>query len=1634
MQEETTDELYRTARTSVQRRWNDDRTTTIRKVLSGPDASRRAAHEKALLERLDGVIGVPRIADEQVDVDTVAMVDAGGTPLRARGLPLAVGPAVTLAIRLAEIVAEVHRHGVVHKDINPDNILIDRTGRPILIDFDIATTFAQEQPGFVHENEIAGTLPYLAPEQTGRTGRLVDQRADLYGLGTTMYELLTGHPPFGSADRDPLELLHDLLARVPDRPDRADSAVPVVLADVVMRLLAKEPDHRYQSADGVLYDLRRIHDGAIHAFPLGERDFPQRIAPPSRLVGRDAEIATLHAAFDECLVGQSRAVLISGAPGVGKSALIDELRTVVTVGGGWLVTGKFDQYRRDAGADAMWQALGGIARLLLAEPEQTLSTIRADLLRALGANAGILAAQLPQFQALLDVAPEYDLADPANTQPRLTQAALELLRIVAHPSQPVVIVVDDLQWAGASTIGLIDVLLSDPALLGVLLVGAYRPADVDHTHPLAAMFSRWENSSLAPRQLRLENLQPADQYTLVGDILRLEPQKAQRLADEIGTRAHGNPFDTVELINALRTDGILRSDEHGWHWDQAALRGHVRSGDVLDVLTARIDRLPGQAAGLLTIMACLGGEVALPALAVAAGRPAGEVTADLLGALEDGLLVMSLEDQTLRFRHDRIQQAAFARGATDLHLPVARRLAAVPELAGIAAEQYLAADAAPADDAERARIVELYRAAAGAARLTNNQPLRERYLRAAQALVPPSDTATLADLIAEHHTVLYTLGRLDEADDAFDWLTRHRPGPLVNCDAVCAQIASLTIRRRPHDAVRLGLTALRELGVEPPGPDRIGAEIDRGIDATYRWLAGSTAEQEMLRPETTDPGQMAQARIINRTIPPAYFSEQFPVMAWMIGRAVEMWAAQGPTAALVGPLAHLGFVLIPMRGDHAAGNQAVGRVLAVSEHHGWEPETSQCRFVFALSSSHWFQPLEHSLRQARLARDGLVRAGDPVEAVFTFYITAPNALDCTPTIEGYRAIIEDALDFATRTCNDSIVKVLLPYRQLVRALCGQTVQLLDDADFDHVRYLAETSLSPTAIGYYQIVRGVLGMITGDRELVAEASEAALGVAENSDVNYVKVLSVLFHGVCLAERIRSSGPAPEVLEQLDRQRAWMAARAAQSPENTLHLAHLLDAERAWAVGDPGAAIAAFDAAHAAVARVERPWHRAVITRRAADFYTAHGAPLTAVQLRAACLRTLTRWGATGIAARLLADWPAIADLDQTATPATSRAESLDLLAVVRAGQALSGETELGRLRERVGDVLGALAGADRVLMAVRDETTEEWLLPGPDGADITLAAAGARGLIPLAAVRYAQRTGEPLTIDDVTSHELCTRERYADTHQRSSLLIVPITSHGVQRALLILENSLARGAFTVSRLEAVQLIAGQLTVAIDNALLYASLERKVAERTEALENARQQLEILTITDALTGLANRRHLEDSLENEWRRQLRAGMPLAIAMLDVDFFKKYNDRYGHPAGDECLRRVAATIGAHTRSTDIAARYGGEEFCIVMADTDLESAAAAAERVRSMVAALDIEHADSPSGKVTVSIGVAAELPRADALPEFLLKAADNALYDAKHGGRDRVAGNPPAPGVTGRPDSGSPPGDGGSSPDIGG
>ncbi|HET9517120.1 MAG TPA: AAA family ATPase, partial [Actinoplanes sp.] len=664
----------------------------IRKVPRGPDADRRLRHELAMLQRLRGVPGVVQLAAGAADdPGALLLADAGGLCLARVATPLPITRLMKLAVALARAVAGMHARGVMHGNICPANIVLDRDDSPCLVDFGLATVMTETHPAFGPAGEIAGDLAYLAPEQTGRTGRSADERADLYALGATLYELATGAAPFERGD--PLRLVHDHLARVPVPPAVAHPAVPEPLSDIILHLLEKEPDHRYQTADGLAYDLQRLHDvlptAASPALPVGTRDTPLRLAPPSRLVGRDAQTAAMAAAFADALVGDCRAVLLTGAAGVGKTALVDQLRPVVTGHDGWFVAGRFDMYRRDLRSDAVHQALRALARLLLAEPDAELTEIRERIVRALGPNAALIAAVVPEFAAVLSVPP--DPGDPLTAQARAQWATVQVLRAVASPKRPIVMFVDDLQWAGRPSLGLFDMLLSAAPVDGLLLVGAHRT--VESPHPLAAMLARWPGQDDV-RRLRLADLAPRDVETMLAEMLHLDANRAAALARLITPLAGGNPVETVELLNALRQNALLTATADGWRWDEEAVRTHLAVADPDRLLTARFEALPGPTRQLMRAMACLGGRAEPGLLATATATPPELVEQLLAPAQDEGLLVATPgPDAVVQFRHDRAREAALTGVDVSqqraLHLAMARRLAGVAKLFAVAAQQYL---------------------------------------------------------------------------------------------------------------------------------------------------------------------------------------------------------------------------------------------------------------------------------------------------------------------------------------------------------------------------------------------------------------------------------------------------------------------------------------------------------------------------------------------------------------------------------------------------------------------------------------------------------------------------------------------------------------------------------------------------------------------------------------------------------------------------------------------------------------------------------------------------------------------------------------------------------------------------------
>jgi signal transduction histidine kinase len=1441
-----TDVIHESDRTRVTRLFLAER-TVIRKEPLGPGAEERLRHEVALLERLRGVAGVVQLVETPRHQGSIQLADVGDTNLTAVAKPLPVDDLIGLGCELARVVAEMHRRGVLHRDITPANIVLSRDGAPWLVDFALATPSAEIRPEFTHPSEIVGTLAYLAPEAMGRTARSVDQRADLYALGATLYELATVQPPFGTGD--PLTLIHDHLARPPVPPAEVNPAVPGPLSEIVLHLLEKEPDHRYQTAEGLVHDLERVREAQARPVAvdvrIGERDVSPRLSPPSRLVGREAEVAALEEAFEEALAGRCRGVLVGGAPGVGKTALVDQLRPVVTGGDAWFVAGKFDQYRRDLEFDAVNQAFRALGRLLLAEPEDELEGVRGRLVDAVAPNAGLLTAAVPEFASLLAVPP--DPGDPLTAQVRAQRVAVQVLRAVASRQRPVVLFLDDLQWAGRTPLGTVDLVLGEEPVEGLLLVAAYRAGEVDAAHPLAAPLSRWREQA-GVRHLRLEDLPVPGLVALVAEMLHADPAAAAGLVEVIGPHTSGNPYETVQLLDALRRDGLLTATPAGWRWDTAAVRAHLGRSEVAGLLAARVDALPAPSRQVVEAMACLGGRAEVKVLQTVTAASAGGVEQRLAPALDEGLLAVDPGPHAaVRFRHDRIREDIL-RGIDPqrrrgLQLAMARRLARVPEWFAVAAEQYLPVVDAVDDPAERRVVVGLLRRAADQARLIGDYALVNALLAGAPGLIAPDETATLIEVRTARHATLFSLGRLEEADEEYRTIEQLATTALERADATCVQVHSLTHRKRYAEALGLGLDSLRRLGITAPAADRLAAGLDRQFDHLYRWLDRTDAADDLVRPEITNPTLLAATGLLNAILPTAYVTGDHATHAWLCLEGARIWLEHGPARTLVGPASHTAFAAVAQRGNYAAGYRALRRIVALGEARGYEPDVSQARHLFALLS--WCaEPIENSVRVAQQARRGLIAVGDLAYAGYTYFPGVYHRLDCEPSLDAFVAEVEAGLAFVRRTGSEQVAQWLDIHRWLAgvlrgeRAAAGEAVSVDGYAD------------NPQAPVYAHVAHAIAAAVFDDPVGLARHTAAVMPLLPVALGFYPTALARLLRGLALAGQARATDGAERggLLSELDEMTRWLAARAADAPDNFLHLQRLLEAERAWAAGDFRAAVLAFDAAWREAARRQRPWHRALIAERAARFHLDYGVEQTGVDLLALARHEYAAWGATAKVAQL--DW-AYPDLRQptdatagggAAPPAglsrrrvTVTTGTIDLLGILSASQALSSETSIERLHARVAEVLSAMTGATGVHLLLWSEDRQEWLLPAAgDGTRHERA-------VPLSVLRYAQRTAEPLVVADATRDDRFVRDPYFAGTDGCSVLAVPIISRGKPRAVLLLENRLIRGAFTTERLDAVKLIAGQLAVSLDNAQLYAELTASRARVIAAADQARRRIE-------------------------------------------------------------------------------------------------------------------------------------------------------------------------------------------------
>ena len=916
---------------------------------------------------------------------------------------------------------------------------------------------------------------------------------------------------------------------------------------------------------------------------------------------------------------------------------------------------------------------------------------------------------------------------------------------------------DDLQWAARTPLGVVDLMLSEEPVEGLLLVGAYRDGDVDAAHPLAASLSRWQDQD-GVRRLRLDNLPVSGSALMMAEMLRVDPPAAAGLAEMVQPHTSGNPYETVELLDALRRDSVLAATAAGWRWDAGAAPGPAGLPRQLGCQRrASTTCQQGLARWWKRWRAWAGG----PNWACCRPPPASRRMwwARLWRPpwTRGCWWPSPARIRRYGFADDRIREVILdgvdpGRQRT-LRLAMARRLAGVPELFAVAAEQYLPVVGAVEDPGERRQVVGLLRRAAGQARLTGDYALVNTLLAAALQLIDPGETATLIEVLTARHAALYCLGRLDESDEVYRTIAGLCPTALGRADATALQVTGLTHRNRLTEAIELSLESLRDLSIAIPAADRISAEVEHQFDYLYRWLDHADAADDLARPEITDPALLAATRLIDAVLTAAYLVPDVSLLAWLSLEAVRIWIEQGTARTLVGPASIVAFAATALRGDDAAGYRAMLRILALGEARGYEPETSRVRVPFALMAC-WFEPLENGVRVGQRAKEGLLAGGDLANVGYSYYTTVHYMLDCEPSLDTYAAEVEAGLAFAQRTGSEQTIQWLDSCQWLAGVLRGEIGAAAGEA-LPVNRYAG----NPVALLHAHLSQAVVATIFGDPAALDRHTAAAMPLIPANVGNYSTAVARLLRGLALAGQARATGGDERggLLAELDEVIRWLAARAVDAPDNFLHLLRLLEAERAWADGDFQAAVLAFDAARreAAQRQRQRPWHRALIAERAARFYLAHGVEHAGYDLLAQARQEYLAWGATAKVNQLDWAYPGLrpqpgstgehgagqpADRSDRRSAVTTG--TIDLLGILSASQALSSETSIGRLHAGVVQVLSAMTGATGVHLLLWSDDRRDWLLPAPDsdGGTIPVSGTGHERVMPMSVLRYAQRTG------------------------------------------------------------------------------------------------------------------------------------------------------------------------------------------------------------------------------------------------------------------------------------------------------
>ncbi|MCP4150386.1 MAG: AAA family ATPase, partial [bacterium] len=1400
-----------------------------------------------------------------------------------------------IAIQLTGILANIHKKNIIHKDINPSNMVYNpESGEVKIIDFNISEFASNKTAEVLTSNLIEGTLTYISPEQTGRMARAIDYRSDFYSLGVTFYEMVLRRIPFKSVDF--MELVHSHIARTPEAPARIDHHVPKPVSEIIMKLLAKMPEDRYQSLAGLRFDLKEClrqltETGNIKPFELGEKDISERFFIPEKLYGRENELNKLMAAFQKAAAGTAEMLLVGGYSGIGKTVLVDQIHRPVLDMHGYFIFGKFDRLKRDIPYLSLIQAFQELVKQILTETEDSIAQWRQKLLAALGQTGAVITDVIPEVELIVGEQEKVPELPPTESQNRFNLTFQAFLQVFAAAGHPLVIFLDDLQWADYASLKLLELFISDTRSKHMLLLGAYRDNEVTPGHPLLSTIAEIEK---AGKEISSISLKPLDQLNinqLVADTLNVEKAEADELARLCAQKTIGNPFFLKQFLHALHEKQLIRfnSEKAKWEWDMTQIPQMEITDNVVHLMTDKIRKLSQNAQEILQFAACIGSRFDLKTLAVVSGKPEHDIMGSLWEILEKGLIVSlgSYKDASAyknryKLLHDRVQQAAYSMiddvKTKKLHLRIVRlMLDSMDEeeledrLFDVMMQLNLGVDLVSTTK-ERIRVAELNLTAGKKAKASAAQEPALAHFKIARELLKKEKNSwqkhynlTIA-LYKEAAEAAYLSGDYVLMEELVDVVLIRSQTLADKVKAYEIRIHSFTARNQLTNSLQAALNVLMLLGVEfPESPTQ--EDIMAALGVTMGLLKDKPIESLADLPVMTDPDKLSVMRILASMADTAYAGAP-ELFALMVLKMVDLSVQYGNSPAASAGYVLYAIILCGVVGDIESGYLFGKLALQLLEKFGVLEYESRTRFMANCFIRHWKENLRETIKPLVDAYQKGVVTGDLAYATYSGFHSCIYSLFAGRDLNNLEEQMgQFALAFE-RYKQVTTKQYHAAYHQGVENMVkgAKEPHLLKGDIYDEDEmFPRHTAVNDKgALFHARLSKMMLSLLFEEYhhgiECSGKAEQCLDGVTSSMEFSlfffYDSLLQLAVYDEL--DKDKQKAVMEKVVANQEKIKTWANFASA----NYLHKFYLVEAERERVLDDFAAAAELYDKAIDLAEKNKYINDAALGNKLASLFYLKRNKSTIARAYMEEAHYGYGKWGAVAMLKLLKKKYSKLLTYSgsknavksssvlntfisnsTTATTSTS-ADMLDISSVLKASVAISGEIVLEKLLKKMMDLAIENGGAQKgcLILQKDDKFVVEVAVDICKDAMRVLQSEAVEesDAVSLPIINYVARTGENVVLKDAAHHGKFIRDPYIKENNVKSLMCMPLLNQGKLIGILYLENNLTSDAFTQNHLETLKLLTSQMAISIENAMLYNNLEQKVNERTCELNEKNEQI--------------------------------------------------------------------------------------------------------------------------------------------------------------------------------------------------